>query len=45
MSFLSKLFGKEEETKAAEAGPVAVQEVAQAQSIPAHKVGLDGNFG
>ncbi|MEB3122215.1 MAG: phospholipid-binding protein [Snowella sp.] len=44
MSFLSKLFGKEEETKAAEAGPVAVQEVAQAQSIPAHKVGLDGKF-
>lgn len=30
MSFLGKLFGHEEETKAAEAGPVAVQEVAQA---------------
>ncbi len=44
MGFLSKLFGKEEETKAAIVGPVAVQEVAQAQSIPAHKVGLDGNF-
>ena len=44
MGFLSKLFGHEEEKKAAEAGPVAVHEVAQAQSIPPHKVGLDGNF-
>lgn len=44
MGFLGKLFGKEEEAKAAATPAVAVQEAAQAQSIPAHKVGLDGNF-
>ena len=33
MGFLGKLFGKEEEAKAATSAPVAVHEVAQAQSI------------
>ncbi|MGL5034533.1 MAG: hypothetical protein ACRC6M_12115 [Microcystaceae cyanobacterium] len=44
MGFLSKLFGKEEEAKAAAAPAVKVASVAQQQAIPPHKVGLDGNF-
>ena len=44
MGFLGKLFGKEEEAKAAAAPKVAVQTVAQEQSIPPEKVGLDGKF-
>lgn len=44
MGFLSKLFGKHEEEKAASAPPIAVNQVAQQQSIPPYKVGFDGNF-
>ncbi|NJN21013.1 MAG: hypothetical protein HC812_07245 [Leptolyngbya sp. RL_3_1] len=44
MGFLGKLFGKEEEKKAAAAPKVEVAKVAKAQSIPAEKVGLDGKF-
>jgi len=43
MGFLSKLFGKHEEEKAA-ASQVSVQTAAAAQSIPPEKVGLDGKF-
>lgn len=44
MGFLGKLFGKQEEEKAAATPRVAVQQVAQQHSIPPEKVGLDGNF-
>ncbi len=44
MGFLGKLFGKEEEKKAAAAPKVEVQKAAKEQSIPAEKVGLYGNF-
>ncbi|MBL1174980.1 phospholipid-binding protein [Pantanalinema sp. GBBB05] len=44
MGFLSKLFGKHEEEKAAAAPPVSVPAVAAEKSIPPEKVGLDGNF-
>lgn len=44
MGFLGKLFGKEEEKKAAAAPKVEVKKVAKEQSIPAEKVGLDGKF-
>lgn len=44
MGFLSKLFGKKEEEKAAATPRVAVQSVAQQKSIPPEKVGLDGEF-
>lgn len=44
MGFLSKLFGHEEEAKAAVSPAVDVATVAQEQSISPHKVGLDGNF-
>lgn len=43
MGFLSKLFGKKEEEKAA-AGKVDVAASANKNSIPPEKVGLDGNF-
>lgn len=44
MSFLSKLFGKKEEEKAAAAPQISVQSAAAEKSIPPEKVGLDGNF-
>lgn len=44
MGFLSKLFGKQEEEKAAAAPQVSVQAAAAEKSIPPEKVGLDGNF-
>jgi osmotically-inducible protein OsmY len=44
MGFLSKLFGQEEEAKAAAVPSVNVASVAHEQTIPPHKVGLDGNF-
>jgi hypothetical protein len=44
MGFLSKLFGKHEEEKAASAPQVSVQAAATEQSIPPEKVGLDGAF-
>lgn len=44
MGFLGKLFGKDEEKKAAAAPKVAVKKAAQEKSIPPEKVGLDGNF-
>lgn len=44
MGFLSKLFGKHEEEKAAAAPQVSVQESASKNSIPPEKVGLDGKF-
>ncbi|UBF26226.1 hypothetical protein K9N68_32755 [Kovacikia minuta CCNUW1] len=44
MGFLSKLFGKHEEEKAAAAPQVSVQEAAAQNSIPPEKVGLDGKF-
>lgn len=44
MGFLSKLFGKKEEEKAAAAPQISVQEAAAKNSIPPEKVGLDGNF-
>jgi osmotically-inducible protein OsmY len=44
MGFLSKLFGKHEEEKAAAAPNVSVSDAASQQSIPPEKVGLDGNF-
>jgi osmotically-inducible protein OsmY len=44
MGFLSKLFGKHEEEKAASAPQVSVQAAATEQSIPPEKVGLDGTF-
>ncbi|MGF1497606.1 MAG: hypothetical protein ACFB8W_12400 [Elainellaceae cyanobacterium] len=44
MGFLSKLFGKKEEEKAAKTPQVAVHSVAKEKSIPPEKVGLDGDF-
>lgn len=44
MGFLSKLFGKKEEEKAAAAPKVKVAAAAKEKSIPPEKVGLDGNF-
>jgi osmotically-inducible protein OsmY len=44
MGFLSKLFGKKEEEKAAATPKVAVAKVSKEKSIPPEKVGLDGNF-
>ncbi len=44
MGFLSKLFGKKEEEKAASAGKVSVSSAAKENSIPPEKVGLDGQF-
>lgn len=44
MGFLGKLFGKEEEDKAAQTPNVEVDLVAQELSIPPEKVGLDGKF-
>lgn len=44
MGFLGKLFGKKEEEKAAKAPKMAVKAVAAEKSIPAEKVGLDGEF-
>jgi osmotically-inducible protein OsmY len=44
MGFLSKLFGKKEEEKAAAAPSVSVQESATQQNILPEKVGLDGQF-
>jgi osmotically-inducible protein OsmY len=44
MGFLSKLFGKKEEEKAAAAPPISVPQVATEKSIPPEKVGLDGEF-
>lgn len=44
MGFLSRLFGKKEEEKAAVTPNVAVQTAAREQSIPPEKVGLDGKF-
>lgn len=44
MGFLSKLFGKKEEEKAAAAPAVSVSQAAAQNSIPPHKVGLDGAF-
>ena len=44
MGFLSKLFGKKEEDKAAKAGKVSVASAAKDNSIPPEKVGLDGQF-
>ena len=43
MGFLSKLFGKKEEEKAA-AGKVNVSAASSKNSIPPEKVGLDGKF-
>ena len=43
MGFLSKLFGKKEEEKAA-AGKVNVSAASNKNSIPPEKVGLDGKF-
>jgi osmotically-inducible protein OsmY len=44
MGFLSKLFGKKEEEKAASVGKVSVSSAAKENSIPPEKVGLDGQF-
>ncbi|MBJ7901123.1 MAG: hypothetical protein GC158_14665 [Cyanobacteria bacterium RI_101] len=44
MGFLGKLFGKGEEAKAKAAPAINVPAVAQEQSIPPHRVGLDGAF-
>jgi osmotically-inducible protein OsmY len=44
MGFLSKLFGKHEEEKAAAAPQISVQSAAAEKSIPPEKLGLDGNF-
>lgn len=44
MGFLGKLFGKEEEEKAAATPRVAVQKASVENSIPPEKVGLDGKF-
>lgn len=44
MGFLSKLFGKKEEEKAAANKKVNVSSVAKKNSIPPEKVGLDGKF-
>jgi hypothetical protein len=44
MGFLSKLFGKKEEEKAASYPSIPVAQKAQELSIPPEKVGLDGTF-
>lgn len=44
MGFLSKLFGKKEEEKAARTPKVSVSSAAKENSIPPEKVGLDGKF-
>ncbi|MEB3211866.1 MAG: phospholipid-binding protein [Leptolyngbyaceae bacterium] len=44
MGFLSKLFGKKEEEKAAASPKIEVKSAAKEQSIPPEKVGLDGKF-
>ena len=44
MGFLSKLFGKKEEEKAAANKKVNVSSAASKNSIPPEKVGLDGKF-
>ena len=44
MGFLSKLFGKKEEEKAAKTPNVSVSSAAKENSIPPEKVGLDGKF-
>ena len=44
MGFLSKLFGSKEEEKASASPKVEARRVAREKSIPAEKVGLDGNF-
>ncbi len=44
MGFLGKLFGKKEEEKAAKTPKVDVKKRATEKSIPAEKVGLDGEF-
>ena len=44
MGFLSKLFGKKEEDKAAKAGNVSVSASAKDNGIAPEKVGLDGKF-
>ena len=44
MGFLSKLFGKKEEEKAAASPQVSVATAAAEKAIPPEKVGLDGNF-
>lgn len=44
MGFLSKLFGKKEEDKAAKAGKVKVAAAAKDNGIAPEKVGLDGQF-
>ena len=44
MGFLNKLFGKEEEEKAAQTPNISVAEAAEENSIPLEKVGLDGQF-
>lgn len=44
MGFLGKLFGKNEEAKAAKAGKVNVAAASTSAGIPPEKVGLDGQF-
>ncbi|BAZ43703.1 hypothetical protein NIES4102_07040 [Chondrocystis sp. NIES-4102] len=44
MGFLSRLFGKKEEDKAAQAGNVSVRAAAKDNGIAPEKVGLDGQF-
>lgn len=44
MGFLSKLFGRKEEEKAAATPKVEVAKSAKENSIPPEKVGLDGKF-
>ncbi len=44
MGFLNKLFGKEEEEKAAQTPDVSIADAAEENSIPLEKVGLDGQF-
>ena len=44
MGLLGKLFGKKEEEKAAKTPKVDVKKKATEKSIPAEKVGLDGEF-
>ncbi len=44
MSFVSRLFGKAEEVKAKAVEKIPVLQNAKEKSIPAEKVGLDGNF-
>ncbi|MEM6592412.1 MAG: hypothetical protein AAGF66_19270 [Cyanobacteria bacterium P01_H01_bin.119] len=44
MGFLGKLFGKDEEEKAARVPRVEVKKAAKENAIPPEKVGLDGKF-